>query len=137
MDMNMLTQHSFDLLDSKCDLIDIPGQGFYKTKFLNMLDRAKCIVVFLDSTDKHSLAFAADYIYELLNSQNYDETIPIIIACNKQDLKFAKSKKIIESELKTEVDNIKNIKQKNNIEDTNQIGTLSVIIYNIVYEEWI
>jgi signal recognition particle receptor subunit beta len=129
MDMNLLTQNRFDLLDYKCDLVDIPGQGFYKTKFLNMLDSAKCIVVFLDSSDKQSLAFAADYIYEVLNSQNYDETVPIIIACNKQDLKFAKSKKIVESELKAEVDSIKNIKQKNNIEDTNQIGTLSVYIY--------
>lgn len=127
--MNVLTQNRFDLLNNKCDLVDIPGQGFYKTKFLNMLDSAKCIIVFLDSSDKQSLAFAADYIYEVLNSQNYDETVPIIIACNKQDLKFAKSKKIIESELKAEVDNIKNIKQKNNIEDTNQIGTLSVFTY--------
>jgi signal recognition particle receptor subunit beta len=128
MDMNILTQNNFELLEYKCDLIDIPGQGFYKTKFLNMLDRARCIVVFLDSTDKQSLAYAADYIYEVLNSQNYDDKVPIIIACNKQDLKFAKSKKIVESELKAEVDNIKNIKQKNNIEDTNQIGTLSVYI---------
>ncbi len=127
--MNVLTQNIFDLLDYKCDLVDIPGQGFYKAKFLNMLDSAKCIVVFIDSSDKQSLAFAADYIYEVINSQNYDETVPIIIACNKQDLKFAKSKKIVESELKAEVDNIKNIKQKNNIEDTNQIGTLSVYTY--------
>ncbi len=126
--MNSLTQNNFDLLDYKCDLVDIPGQGFYKTKFLNMLDRARCIVIFLDSTDKQGLAYTADYIYEVLNSQNYDETVPIIIACNKQDLRFAKSKKIIESELKAEVDNIKDIKQKNNIEDTNQIGTLSVYI---------
>ena len=126
--MNALTQNKFNLLDYKCDLVDIPGQGFYKAKILSMLDSAKCIVVFLDSSDKQSLAFAAEYIYEILNSQNYDETVPIVIACNKQDLKFAKSKKIVESELKSEVDNIKNIKQRNNIEDSN-IGTLSVKIF--------
>jgi signal recognition particle receptor subunit beta len=61
--------------------------------------------------------------------------VPIVIACNKQDLKFAKSKKIIESELKTEVENIKTIKQKNNIDDTAQLGTLSVsLIITLVNE---
>jgi hypothetical protein len=45
-------------------------------------------------------------------------------------LKFAKSKKIIESELKSEVENIKNIKQKNNIDDTAQLGVLSVRSFN-------
>ena len=95
MDINSISD-KFDLLDFKTNLVDIPGQGFYKSKIIDMLDSSKGIVVFLDSTDKQSLALAADYIYEVLNSQNYDEAVPIIVACNKQDLKFAKSKKIIE-----------------------------------------
>ena len=51
----------------------------------------------------------------------------MLIACNKQDSKYPKSKKIIELELNNEIENIKNIKQKNNLdEDAAQIGTLFV-----------
>lgn len=63
-------------------------------------------------------------MYDILNSDSYSDSIPLIIACNKQDLKFPKSKKILESDLTNEIENIKQTKQKNNLDDTTQIGTL-------------
>lgn len=75
---------------------------------------------------------AAEYIYDILNSDQFNESVPILIACNKQDNKFAKSRKIVENELGGEIENIKNIKQKNNLdEDAGQIGSLFVI--NIIF----
>jgi signal recognition particle receptor subunit beta len=62
-------------------------------------------------------------MYEILNSDQYDENTPIVVVCNKQDLKFPNSRKIVESNLSNEIENIKQVKQKNNLEDA-QIGTL-------------
>jgi hypothetical protein len=39
-------------------------------------------------------------------------------------MKFPKTKKIIESELNNEIENIKLIKQKNNLDESNQMGSL-------------
>lgn len=76
---------------------------------------------------RHNVTLAAEYIYDILNSDQFSENVPILIACNKQDTKFPKSKKIVEMELNGEIENIKNIKQKNNLdEDAAQIGSLFV-----------
>lgn len=34
------------------NLIDIPGQGFYKLKIMELLSSAKIIIIFVDSSDK-------------------------------------------------------------------------------------
>ena len=48
----------------------------------------------------------------------------LFICCNKQDGGFPKSKKMVENELTKEIENLIKIKQKNNLEDKEQIGTL-------------
>lgn len=79
------------------------------------------------------MVLGAEYLYEILNNDQFNEDVPIVIACNKQDTKFPKSKKIVEMELNNEVENIKNIKQKNNLEeDASQIGSLFVINYSLI-----
>lgn len=126
MNINEVENQILPILEDKgqLSLLDIPGQGFYKQKVLDNLSNSKIIILPIDSTEKQSISTAAEYIYDILNSDQLDEDIPIIIACNKQDSKFPKSKKIIESELCNEIENIKQIKQKNNLEDSSQFGTL-------------
>jgi signal recognition particle receptor subunit beta len=126
MEVNLLEGFSIPSMEEKgrLDIIDIPGQGFYKTRIIDTLPNAKIVVVFVDSTDKESITRSADYLYDILNSEHFDEFTPIIIACNKQDLKFPKTKKIIEADLNNEIENVKLIKQKNNLEDTSQMGAL-------------
>jgi signal recognition particle receptor subunit beta len=126
MDVNLIEKFNIPTMEEagSLDVMDIPGQGFFKTKILDTLPNAKAIVVFLDSTDKESITRAADYFYDVLNSEHFDEFTPIAIACNKQDLKFPKTKKIIESDLNNEIENVKQIKQKNNLEETSQMGAL-------------
>jgi signal recognition particle receptor subunit beta len=126
MEVNLLEGFSIPSMEEKgrLDIIDIPGQGFYKTRIIDTLPNAKVVVVFVDSTDKESITRSADYLYDILNSEHFDEFTPIIIACNKQDLKFPKTKKIIEADLNNEIENVKLIKQKNNLEDTSQMGAL-------------
>jgi signal recognition particle receptor subunit beta len=126
MDVNLVEKFNISSIEDivSLDVMDIPGQGFFKTKILDTLPNAKTIIVFIDSTDKESITRAADYLYDVINSEYFDEFTPIIIACNKQDLKFPKTKKIIESDLNNEIENVKQIKQKNNLEETSQMGTL-------------
>lgn len=80
--------------------------------------------MFVDSTDKSSLSICSEYLYEILNSDKFNSNIPFIIVCNKQDGNFPKTKKMIESELSKEIENIKGIKQKNNLDDNTQMGLL-------------
>lgn len=106
------------------DIIDVPGTGYYKDKILDMLPSVLILLLFVDSTDKNSISQSAEYLYDLLNSDKYSEDLNILICCNKQDCGFPKSKKMIENELSKELENLIKIKQKNNLEDKEQIGTL-------------
>jgi signal recognition particle receptor subunit beta len=126
MDLNLLEQASLPSLEEKgkFDVLDVPGQGFFRTKIIETLPNAKMVILFLDSEEKESILRASDYLYELVNSENFDEMTPVLIACNKQDSRFPKTKKLIETEMANEVENIKQIKQKNNLEDSSQIGAL-------------
>jgi signal recognition particle receptor subunit beta len=52
MEINQLENQEIKQLSSKMDVFDIPGQGFFKSKIIELLPRAKFIIVFLDSSDK-------------------------------------------------------------------------------------
>ena len=106
------------------DIIDIPGTGYFKEKIMEFLPFSIVVLVFIDSTQKNSIIQAAEYLYDLLNSDKYSEDIHLFICCNKQDGGFPKSKKMIENELNKEIENLIKIKQKNNLDDKEQIGTL-------------
>ena len=106
------------------DIIDIPGTGYFKEKIIEFLPFSIAISVFIDSTQKNSIIQAAEYLYDILNSDKYSEDINLFICCNKQDGGFPKSKKMIENELNKEIENLIKIKQKNNLEEKEQIGTL-------------
>ena len=106
------------------DIIDIPGTGYFKEKIIEFLPFSIAILVFIDSTQKNSIIQAAEYLYDILNSDKYSEDINLFICCNKQDGGFPKSKKMIENELNKEIENLIKIKQKNNLEEKEQIGTL-------------
>ena len=106
------------------EAMDIPGLGFYKQTIVDTQPNAKIIFLFLDSNEKQSISLASEYLYDILNSENFEDMVNIVVACNKQDLKFSKNKKLIESEISNEIENIKQIKQKNNLDDSSTLGTL-------------
>ena len=106
------------------DIIDIPGTGYFKEKIIEFLPFTFIILLFIDSTQKNSIIQAAEYLYDILNSDKYSEDINLFICCNKQDNGFPKSKKMIENELNKEIENLIKIKQKNNLEAKEQLGTL-------------
>ena len=61
---------------------------------------------------------AADILYEILNNLTIlSQKTPIIVACNKQDLQFAKKATIIESELEREIEEIRKVRKAHLIDD--------------------
>jgi len=108
----------------KFDIIDIPGTGYFKDKLMEFLPSAIVLLLFIDSTEKNSIIQAAEYLYDILNSDKFNEELNLLVCCNKQDGGFPKSKKMIENELSKEIGNLIKIRQKNNLDDKEQIGTL-------------
>lgn len=108
-------------------IVEIPGLAYFKNTIINELEVAKLVLIFVDSSDSKSIQESSDYIYDILNNDNFDENSNLVIVCSKSDSKFSKSKNIIESELTKEIDSRKLIKQKNNLEESNdQNGKLFV-----------
>jgi len=90
--------------------LDVPGQGFFKRDIIDNLSNSKLILLFIDSADKYfllilrkSITDSAEYFYDILNNDRLNEETPILVVCNKQDLNFAKAKKIIEADLTNEM----------------------------------
>lgn len=116
------------------DLMDIPGVGYFRSKIIEMIDNAKIILLFIDSADRKCLNEASEFVYDIVNNESFDESLELVIACNKSDDKFAKGKAIIENELTAEVESKKLMKQKNNLDDqSNQIGKLFVSQLNLCF----
>ena len=109
-------------LNNKYDIIDYPRTGYYQEMIINKIIQTKIILLFIDSSDKNSIVQSAKYIYDILNSDKFDLDTNLVICCNKQDNNFPKTKKIIEDELNKEIENLKIIKQKNNLEDSVNMG---------------
>ena len=126
MQINKVENYSCELISNinRYTIMDIPGTGYFKDKILDYLDNVLILLLFIDSTEKNSIIQAAEYLYDILNSDKLDDDLKLIICCNKQDTGFPKSKKMIENELSKEIENLIKIKQKNNLEDKEQIGIL-------------
>ena len=126
MQINKVEKFETELISNinRYDIIDVPGTGYFKDKIMELLPSSIILLVFIDSTQKNSIIQAAEYLYDILNSDKYNEDLILYVCCNKQDGGFPKSKKMIENELTKEIENLIKIKQKNNLEDKEQIGTL-------------
>ena len=78
-------------------LMDIPGTGYFKDRIIDYLNETLILLLFIDSTEKNSILQAAEYLYDILNSDKLDDNLKILVCCNKQDGGFPKSKKMIEN----------------------------------------
>ena len=126
MQINKVENFASELISNinNFDLIDVPGTGYFKDKIMELLPCSIILLLFIDSTQKNSIIQAAEYLYDILNSDKYNEDLNFFVCCNKQDGGFPKSKKMIENDLTKEIENLIKIKQKNNLDDKEQIGTL-------------
>lgn len=63
---------------------------------------------------------AAEILYDIINKVTLlDQKVPILIACNKQDLQFAKKAIVVESELEKEIEELRKVKRATQQDEAN------------------
>ena len=68
-------------------------------------------MIILDSKDKAKYGEAAEILYDILGDIDIiSEQIPILVACNKQDLAFAKNALKLERDLTNEIEQIRKVR---------------------------
>lgn len=79
--------------------VDIPGHFNFRIKVQQNLDRAKAVILVVDSRDKDKISEAAEFLYDMMsNKRLIRDNVPILVACNKQDMTLAKKATQIERE---------------------------------------
>ena len=86
-------------------ITDIPGHYNFRSEITQSLNSAKAIITVLDSKDKTKYGEAAEILYDILgNIDIISDEVPVLVACNKQDLSFAKNASKMEKDLMTEIE---------------------------------
>jgi signal recognition particle receptor subunit beta len=94
------------------NIIDVPGHYHMMERLNEAIDDSKSIILMLDSKEKEKFREAAEILYEILNNLTVlSERTPIVIACNKQDLIFAKKATTVEVELEKEIEELRRVKK--------------------------
>lgn len=92
------------------NLVDIPGAEAIRQKFFDRFkDTGKGIVFVIDSDSfSNDLKDVAEYLFTILTDKVIVKNSPaVLIACNKQDLVTAKSKKLIQDQLAKELNTVR------------------------------
>ena len=86
-------------------MTDIPGHYNFRSEITQKLQSAKVIIITLDSKDKSKYGEAAEILYDILGDIDVlSDRVPILVACNKQDLAFAKNALTVEKDLTNEIE---------------------------------
>lgn len=75
---------------------------------------------------REKYAEAAEILYDIINKVTLlDHKVSVLVACNKQDLQFAKKLTSVESELEKEIEELRKVKRATQVDEVNQkIGYL-------------
>lgn len=78
---------------------------------------------------------AAEILYEIFNNLTVlSDQVPIMIACNKQDLQFAKKATIIEVELEKEIEELRKVRKATQDDET-KMGYLETLKKKFTFNE--
>lgn len=87
------------------------------------MERAKGVILVVDSRDKDKISEAAEFLYDMLsNNRLVKQRVPILVACNKQDLNLAKRAVQIEREFTTEFDAIRKVRRASREQENETTG---------------
>ena len=94
-------------------MLDIPGNLSFKSRLSNQfLPGAHAVIILVDSKDKEKISEAADILYDVINDIDLAMAgVPVMVACNKQDLTFAKRAIQLERDLQIEIEQIRKVKR--------------------------
>ncbi|KAM8953994.1 signal recognition particle receptor subunit beta [Pelodytes ibericus] len=95
---------------SSLTLIDIPGHESLRFQFLEQYKTAARALLFVvdSSAFQREVKEVAELLYQLLTDGTLlNNSPPILIACNKQDVSMAKSAKLIQQQLEKELNTLR------------------------------
>lgn len=93
-------------------LVDVPGHYNFRKTVQAEASGAKAIVLLLDAKEKTKYGEAAEILYDILGDiENVSEQIPVLVACNKQDIPFAKNPLQLEREIANEIEQIRKVRR--------------------------
>ena len=89
MDLRIPTKHG---LSGPLEAMDMPGHYNFRQQTMELLEGGpRGVILFVDSKNKLQIAEASEMLYDMLNDENMlEQRTPILVACNKQDLQFAR-----------------------------------------------
>lgn len=84
--------------------IDVPGQGHFRHQIQARFGEVLAVVLVLDSTTRQTDAQASELLYDVLNSSIMRQNeVPVLIACNKQDMSDARKANQIEKDIEVQM----------------------------------
>lgn len=88
------------------EIVDLPGHFNYRQKLRDYyLPQAAGIILVVDSKDKQKISEAAEYLFDVISDVDIATSgVPLIVACNKSDLSFARRAVQIERDLQIEIE---------------------------------
>ncbi|XP_050821199.1 serotransferrin [Gopherus flavomarginatus] len=95
---------------SSVTLVDLPGHESLRLQFLERFKAtARAIVFVVDSVAfQREVKDVAEFLYQVLTDCTVlKNTLPLLIACNKQDITMAKSAKLIQQQLEKELNTLR------------------------------
>ncbi|CAD6235810.1 GSCOCG00007993001-RA-CDS [Cotesia congregata] len=113
--------------DRNLQIIDIPGHERLRYKFLDKYKTSAVGIVFIiDSvTIKNDIRDVTEFLYNLLSDSTIQK-VPLLILCNKQEQKTAKSSSDIKSLLEKEMDLVR-VTKSSQLEATDDTSASSFI----------
>nr|CAB3266578.1 signal recognition particle receptor subunit beta [Phallusia mammillata] len=91
-------------------MVDIPGQESIRSRFFdNHKSNALGILFVIDSEAfQKTIKDVAEFLFQILTDKTVHKSAPTLcIACNKQDLLMAKSKRVIQAQLEKELNTVR------------------------------
>lgn len=109
------------------DIVDVPGNDKVRRRFFDLTKRgAKAILLVVDgSTFQQNQKDVAQFLYEILTDEHCSKAnIKVLVACNKQDLDFAKGETLIRTTLEKEIELLRKI-SSSALKSTNETKQMS------------
>uniref|UniRef100_M4B3E5 Signal recognition particle receptor subunit beta n=1 Tax=Hyaloperonospora arabidopsidis (strain Emoy2) TaxID=559515 RepID=M4B3E5_HYAAE len=97
-----------DKFDAELTVVDYPGHERLRPRMADFYPVAGCIAFFVDASDVPSFRQAAEFLYDVFaNKKVNDLTPPIMVVCNKSDMREAVSPQVVRDALEKELTQLK------------------------------
>ena len=95
------------------ECVDVPGHFNFRERIQEVANgQVNAFILVVDSKDRTKLAESSELLYDVINNLNIlDRKVPILVACNKQDLQFSRKALIVQNEFEREIEEIRKVRR--------------------------